>query len=61
MQQTREHQRLVFSSREPTQWMMPTRFGLAAVAQNHFAARRAGSVDQPFHFQRGDTRSGYTP
>ena len=28
MQQTREHHRLVFSSREPTQWMMPTLLGL---------------------------------
>jgi len=27
MQQTREHQRLVFLSREPTQWMMPMALG----------------------------------
>ena len=27
MQHTREHQRLVFLSREPTQWMMPMDLG----------------------------------
>ena len=27
MQQTREHHSLVFWSRDPTQWMMPTAFG----------------------------------
>ncbi len=54
MQQVREHQRLVFMSREPTQRMMPDRLGMAAVAQDDFARRRAGTVDQPLQFERGD-------
>ena len=53
MQQTREHQRLVFLSREPTQWMMPIDLGWLAVAQDDVAGRRAGGVDQALDFQRG--------
>jgi hypothetical protein len=52
MQQTREHQRLVFLSREPTQWMMPMAWA-AAVAQDDLAAGRAGGVDQALDLQRG--------
>ncbi len=45
-QQTREHQRLVFSSREPTQWTMATFFGRLAIAQDNLAFGGAGGVDQ---------------
>ncbi len=59
MQQTREHQRLVFLSREPTQWMMPIAFGLLAVAQDDVAAGRTGGIDQALDLQGGvDVRVG---
>ena len=58
MQQTREHQMLVFLSREPTQWMMPMalrclRAVRSAFAEDHLAAGRAGGVDQALDLERG--------
>ena len=59
MQQTREHQRLVFSSREPDAVDDADRLRLLAVAQDDLAAGRAGGVDQPLDLQRGvDVRVG---
>ena len=53
MQQTREHQRLVFLSREPDAVDDADRPGRAPVPQQDLAAGRAGRVHQALDLERG--------